>query len=50
MLLEDFISGVLLVGLILPLRFCLALPVVDLSDTGSHHVRFEVSDHITSMV
>ena len=44
------ISGVLLVRLILPLHFHLVLPEVDLSNTGSHHVCFEVSNCITSMV
>ena len=50
MSLENLIFGVLLVGPLLPLCFHLVLPEVNLRDTGSHRVRFEVSNPITSMV
>ena len=50
MSLANLISRVLFVGPLLPLRFRLVLPEVNLRYTGRHRVHFEFSYFIASMV
>ena len=50
MSLANLIPQVLFVRPLLPLRFCLVLPKVNLRYAGCHRVRFEISYFIASMV
>ena len=50
MSLANLISGVLFARPLLPLRFRLVFPEVYLRYTGHHHVHFDVSYFIASMV